>query len=55
MLEFDRSQLMRGSLEGCILKIISLRTTYGYEIIELLKESGFRRVGRNHISDADPP
>lgn len=44
MLEFDRSQLMRGSLEGCILKIISLRTTYGYEIIELLKESGFRDV-----------
>lgn len=49
MLEFDRSQLMRGSLEGCILKIISLRTTYGYEIIELLKESGFRDVSEGTI------
>lgn len=38
---FDKSQLMRGTLEGCILKIISRRTTYGYEILEHLKQSGF--------------
>ncbi len=40
-MHFDKSQLMRGTLEGCILKIISLRTTYGYEILELLRKSGF--------------
>ena len=30
---FDKSQLLRGTLEGCILKILSDHTTYGYEIV----------------------
>lgn len=38
---YDRSQLMRGTIEGCILCIIRRRTTYGYEIVESLRESGF--------------
>ena len=38
---FDKSQLMRGTLEGCILKIISLNITYGYEIMEKLISYGF--------------
>ncbi len=46
---FDRSQLMRGTLEGCILKIISRETTYGYEIIEYLRGSGFRDVSEGTI------
>ena len=29
---YDKSQLMRGTLEGCILKILSKSTSYGYEI-----------------------
>lgn len=37
----DRSQLMRGTLEGCILKIISKEETYGYEIVSRLQEYGF--------------
>ena len=37
----DRSQLMRGTLEGCILKIISEDETYGYEIVSKLQEYGF--------------
>lgn len=37
----DRSQLMRGTLEGCILKIISKEETYGYEIVTRLQEYGF--------------
>lgn len=37
----DRSQLMRGTLEGCILKIISEDETYGYEIVSSLQEYGF--------------
>ncbi|MBR4296331.1 MAG: PadR family transcriptional regulator [Clostridia bacterium] len=40
-MEFDKSQLMRGTLEGCILKVISCKTTYGYEILEYLKKHGF--------------
>jgi len=37
----DRSQLMRGTLEGCIVKIISKEKTYGYEIVSSLQEYGF--------------
>ena len=32
---YDKSQLMRGTLEGCILKILLDETTYGYEIVTL--------------------
>lgn len=46
---YDKSQLMRGTLEGCILKIIRLRTTYGYEILEYLKETGFRDISEGTI------
>ncbi|GAA0182019.1 PadR family transcriptional regulator [Clostridium sediminicola] len=38
----DNSQLVRGILEGCILKIISNGETYGYEIVEKLKTYGFK-------------
>lgn len=46
---FDKSQLMKGTLEGCILKIISLRTTYGYEIMEHLKKMGFEELSEGTI------
>lgn len=46
---YDKSQMMRGTLEGCILKIISQRTTYGYEILEYLKEIGFREIAEGTI------
>ena len=29
---FDRAQLRKGTLEGCILKIIAREPTYGYAI-----------------------
>lgn len=37
----DKSQLIKGILEGCILKIISGGETYGYEIVEKLRKYGF--------------
>ena len=40
---------MRGTLEGCILKIISIKTTYGYEIIERLQGFGFVEVAEGTI------
>ncbi|MFA5561386.1 MAG: PadR family transcriptional regulator [Eubacteriales bacterium] len=46
---FDKSQLMRGTLEGCILKLINDQTTYGYEIIEHLKQSGFDDISEGTI------
>ena len=38
---FDQAQLRKGTLEGCILKIISREPTYGYAIAVTLRESGF--------------
>lgn len=46
---YDRSQLMRGTLEGCILKIISEKTTYGYEIMISLKSKGFDDISEGTI------
>ena len=48
-MQFDKSQLMRGTLEGCILKIISIKTTYGYEILEYLKQNGFEDIAEGTI------
>lgn len=46
---FDKSQLMRGTLEGCILKIISLKSTYGYEIMMQLANYGFEDIREGTI------
>jgi PadR family transcriptional regulator PadR len=48
-MEFDKSQLMRGTLEGCILKVISGKTTYGYEILEYLKNNGFSDIAEGTL------
>lgn len=41
---YDRSQMNKGLLEGCILKIISGMNTYGYHILLLLTEAGFQNI-----------
>lgn len=48
-MNFDKSQLMRGTLEGCILKVISKKTTYGYEILEFLKNNGFLEIAEGTL------
>ena len=40
----DKSQLLKGVLESCILKIIDKHETYGYEIVSTLSEYGFEDV-----------
>lgn len=45
----DQSQLNRGTLEGCILKIISAEETYGYEIVTRLQNYGFQDVKEGTI------
>jgi len=45
----DQSQLNRGTLEGCIVKIISNEETYGYEIVSRLQEYGFNEVKEGTI------
>ena len=44
---YDQSQLMKGIMEGCILSIIGRERTYGYEIVERLREKG-NAEGRIH-------
>jgi PadR family transcriptional regulator PadR len=45
----ERSQLLKGTLEGCILKVIEDAETYGYEISEKLKANGFSAVSEGTI------
>lgn len=43
------SQMLKGTLEGCILKVISEKETYGYEISERLHEYGFSDISEGTI------
>ena len=43
------SQMLKGTLEGCILKVISQNESYGYEISEKLKEYGFTDISEGTI------
>lgn len=38
------SQMWKGILDGCVLKVISRKETYGYEISEALKAFGFTEI-----------
>lgn len=38
------SQMLKGTLEGCILAIISQNETYGYEISQQLESYGFGKI-----------
>ena len=46
---YDQSQLMKGIMEGCIFSIIGRERTYGYEIVERLREKGFSDVREGTI------
>lgn len=43
------SQMLKGTLEGCILQVIQLEESYGYRISEQLKELGFGDVSEGTI------
>lgn len=43
------SQMLKGTLEGCILKVISFKETYGYEISQRLREYGFSTISAGTI------
>jgi len=38
------TELLKGVLEGCVLEIINIKETYGYEITKRLNELGFEDV-----------
>nr|MBP3597824.1 PadR family transcriptional regulator [Eubacterium sp.] len=43
------SQMLKGMLEGCILKIIECRETYAYEISKQLENYGFGTISEGTI------
>lgn len=43
------SQMLKGTLEGCILKIITNQETYGYEISQQLQQFGFSNISEGTI------
>lgn len=45
----DKSQLLKGTLEGCILKVIGDSETYGYEISEKLKLTGLSEISEGTV------
>lgn len=43
------TQMLKGLLEGCILKIVSSHETYGYEICEKLEIYGFQEISEGSV------
>lgn len=46
---YDKSQLLKGLQEGCVLQIINTKDTYGYEIVTTLQRKGFHSVKEGTI------
>lgn len=40
----QQTQLLKGVLEGCVLLVVSEKETYGYEMVNRLKEVGFKDI-----------
>ena len=51
---FDQAQLRKGTLEGCILKIIDREPTYGYAIATTLRDSGFADLTEGRAGSGGP-
>lgn len=43
------TQILKGLLEGCILKIVNKNETYGYEICEKLIDYGFEAISESSV------
>jgi PadR family transcriptional regulator PadR len=45
----NTTQILKGLLEGCILKVVNNNETYGYEICEKLIEFGFKDISEGSV------
>jgi len=45
----NSTQILKGLLEGCILKIVSNNETYGYKICEKLTVYGFQEISEGSV------
>ena len=43
------TQLLKGVLEYCVLKLIAQESTYGYEIVMRLKQVGFAEISESTL------
>jgi PadR family transcriptional regulator PadR len=43
------TQILKGLLEGCVLKIVKENETYGYEICETLMNYGFKDITEGSV------
>ena len=43
------TQILKGLLEGCILKIVKENDTYGYEVCEMLINYGFKDITEGSV------
>ena len=43
------SQMLKGTLEGCIMAVISRQPTYGYEITQKLADYGFGPIAEGTV------
>lgn len=41
--------MLKGLLEGCILKIVGDHETYGYEVCEKLEDYGFEEISEGSV------
>lgn len=39
-----QTQLLKGVLEGCVLLIVLENEVYGYEMVQLLRKYGFKKI-----------
>lgn len=42
-------EMMKGNLQDCVLTIISMGETYGYEIVQKLEEYGFGNIAEGTV------
>lgn len=45
----NTTQMLKGLLEGCILKIAGDHETYGYEVCEKLENYGFEQISEGSV------
>lgn len=45
----ERTELLKGILEGCVLETIGIKPAHGYEILRFLRETGFSDVAEGTV------
>lgn len=43
------SQMLKGTLEACILRLIDRKESYGYELVEQLKQRGLKTISEGTL------